>query len=153
MGLLQARNNMAVFCKLLVVLFVVLICRASEFGKWDFYAHGVEDVLGRMVRLDEYRGKVSLVVNVASECGYTDGHYRDMVKLQEDLGTEDFAVLAFPCNQFGNQEPHDDIEIEEFVRKNYGINFPLFSKIEVRGQQSHSIYAFLKGFCFLIYCF
>ena len=50
---------MAVFCKLLVVLFVVLICRASEFGKWDFYAHGVEDVLGRMVRLDEYRGKVS----------------------------------------------------------------------------------------------
>ncbi|XP_071666332.1 glutathione peroxidase 7 isoform X3 [Patagioenas fasciata] len=76
---------------------------------------------------------VSLVVNVASECGYTDSHYKALQQLQRDFGPYHFNVLAFPCNQFGQQEPDTDKEIESFARKTYGASFPMFSKITVSG--------------------
>ncbi|NXS11827.1 GPX7 peroxidase, partial [Neodrepanis coruscans] len=77
--------------------------------------------------------QVSLVVNVASECGYTDSHYKALQQLQRDLGPYHFNVLAFPCNQFGQQEPDTNKEIESFARKTYGASFPMFSKIAVSG--------------------
>lgn len=85
------------------------------------------------------------MVNVASECGYTDTHYRQMVAIQNKLKDHPFVVLAFPCNQFGNQEPYSSTEVEAWAIKRYKINFPLFAKINVRGNNQNPLYAFIKG--------
>ncbi|KAM8873680.1 glutathione peroxidase 7 isoform 2-T2 [Spinachia spinachia] len=87
--------------------------------------------------------KVSLVVNVASECGFTEEHYKDLQQLQRDFGPYHFNVLAFPCNQFGQQEPGSDKEIDSFVRRVYGVSFPLFSKIAVVGTGANNVYKYL----------
>lgn len=89
--------------------------------------------------------QVSLVVNVASECGFTEEHYKDLQQLQRDFGPYHFNVLAFPCNQFGQQEPGSDKEIDSFVRKVYGVSFPLFSKIAVVGTGANNVYKYLVG--------
>uniref|UniRef100_A0A8C3HMJ0 Glutathione peroxidase n=1 Tax=Chrysemys picta bellii TaxID=8478 RepID=A0A8C3HMJ0_CHRPI len=87
--------------------------------------------------------KVSLVVNVASECGFTDSHYKALQQLQRDLGSHHFNVLAFPCNQFGQQEPDSNKEIESFARKTYGASFPMFSKIAVTGAGANAAFKYL----------
>eukprot|EP00071_Canis_lupus_P025728 XP_022259285.1 glutathione peroxidase 7 [Canis lupus familiaris] len=87
--------------------------------------------------------QVSLVVNVASACGFTDGHYRSLQQLQRDLGPRHFTVLAFPCNQFGQQEPDGDREIESFARRTYGVSFPMFSKVAVTGTGAHPAFKYL----------
>ncbi|CAD7684272.1 unnamed protein product [Nyctereutes procyonoides] len=87
--------------------------------------------------------QVSLVVNVASACGFTDGHYRGLQQLQRDLGPRHFTVLAFPCNQFGQQEPDGDREIESFARRTYGVSFPMFSKVAVTGTGAHPAFKYL----------
>ncbi|XP_060081785.1 glutathione peroxidase 7-like [Ylistrum balloti] len=97
----------------------------------DFYSFNVTDITGDPVSLERYRGKVSLVVNVASECGFTDDHYKGLVKLQKSYRGEDFNVLAFPCNQFGAQEPASNYEIERFARTTYRADFPMFAKVNV----------------------
>lgn len=89
--------------------------------------------------------QVSLVVNVASECGFTEEHYKDLQQLQRDFGPYHFNVLAFPCNQFGQQEPGSDKEIDSFVRRLYGVSFPLFSKIAVVGTGANNVYKYLAG--------
>ncbi|XP_006149449.2 glutathione peroxidase 7 [Tupaia chinensis] len=86
---------------------------------------------------------VSLVVNVASECGFTDQHYRALQQLQRDLGPHHFNVLAFPCNQFGQQEPDSNKEIENFARRTYSVSFPMFSKVAVTGTGAHPAYKYL----------
>ncbi|XP_015278761.1 PREDICTED: glutathione peroxidase 7 [Gekko japonicus] len=86
---------------------------------------------------------VSLVVNVASECGYTDSHYKALQQLQRELGSYHFNVLAFPCNQFGQQEPDSNKEIESFARKTYGVSFPMFSKIAVKGTGANPAFKYL----------
>nr|XP_044626728.1 glutathione peroxidase 7 isoform X2 [Equus asinus] len=86
---------------------------------------------------------VSLVVNVASECGFTDQHYRALQQLQRDLGPHHFNVLAFPCNQFGQQEPDSNKEIESFARRTYSVSFPMFSKIAVVGTGAHPAFKYL----------
>ena len=83
------------------------------------------------------------MVNVASECGYTDGHYRELVQIQEEFSPHGFTVLAFPCNQFGHQEPNDDKGILKFVKEQYSVNFPMFSKINVGGENAHPLYVYL----------
>lgn len=88
--------------------------------------------------------QVSLVVNVASECGYTDQNYRELVQLQKDFGDQGFTVLAFPCNQFGGQEPGSMDEIVSFA-KSYDINFPIFSKVNVHGTEVCDVYSYLVG--------
>uniref|UniRef100_A0ABI7Z5Z0 Glutathione peroxidase n=1 Tax=Felis catus TaxID=9685 RepID=A0ABI7Z5Z0_FELCA len=87
--------------------------------------------------------QVSLVVNVASECGFTDQHYRALQQLQRDLGPHHFNVLAFPCNQFGQQEPDSNKEIESFARRTYGVSFPMFSKVAVTGTGAHPAFKYL----------
>lgn len=91
------------------------------------------------------RLQVSLVVNVASECGFTEEHYRELQQLQRDFGPAHFNVLAFPCNQFGQQEPGSDKEIDSFVRRTYGVSFPLFSKIAMVGTGANNVYKYLVG--------
>ena len=85
------------------------------------------------------------MVNVASECGFTDEHYRALQQLQRDLGPHHFNVLAFPCNQFGQQEPDSNGEIESFVRRTYSVSFPMFSKIAVTGTGAHPAFKYLTG--------
>ena len=98
---------------------------------------------GETVSLSDFRGKVLLIVNTASKCGFTS-QYAGLEKLHEELGPRGFAVLGFPCNQIGHQEPGDAAEIRSFCALNYNVTFPLFAKIDVNGEGAHPLYAFLK---------
>ena len=93
--------------------------------------------------LNDYQGKVLLIVNTASKCGFTP-QYIGLESLHQTYGERGFSVLAFPCNQFGGQEPGSEEEIQSFCDLNYQTSFPLFSKIEVNGAASHPLYAHLK---------
>ena len=108
---------------------------------FDFSAR---DILGREVPLADYRGKVLLIVNTASKCGFTP-QYEGLEKLHAELSGRGLAVLGFPCNQFGAQEPGSEAEIGEFCRLNYGVAFPVFAKIEVNGPGAHPLYVWLKS--------
>ncbi|XP_028589307.1 glutathione peroxidase 7 [Podarcis muralis] len=116
---------------------------ATEPKEDSFYSYKVVNIRGKLVSLDKYRGSVALVVNVASECGYTDSHYKALQQLQRELGSYHFNVLAFPCNQFGLQEPGTNKEIESFARKTYGVTFPMFSKIAVKGTGANPAFKYL----------
>lgn len=110
----------------------------------NVYEFQVETIDGEKVKLgDEYRGKVLLIVNVASAWGFTEKNYDELQQLTEKYGADKFSVLGFPCNQFGSQEPGTAEEIKEFA-KSKGASFPLFSKIEVNGANVHPLYQFLK---------
>jgi glutathione peroxidase len=98
---------------------------------------------GETVGLDVFAGKVLLVVNVASKCGFTP-QYAGLEALQQEFGPDQFSVLGFPCNQFGGQEPGADEEIQQFCKLTYDVTFPVFAKIEVNGKNAHPLYAFLK---------
>jgi len=98
---------------------------------------------GDEAHLDAYRGKVLLIVNTASECGFTP-QYAGLETLYQNLKSKGFVVLGFPCNQFGSQEPGDAAAIEQFCQANFGVTFPMFAKIEVNGENTHPLYAYLK---------
>jgi glutathione peroxidase len=98
---------------------------------------------GEERRLSDFRGKVLLVVNVASQCGFTP-QYKGLQSLYERFGPRGFEILAFPCDQFGHQEPGSDAEIATFCDRNFGITFPLFAKIAVNGNHAHPLYTWLK---------
>ena len=99
---------------------------------------------GNEVALGDYAGKVLLIVNTASKCGFTP-QYTGLESLQKTYRANGFSVLAFPCNQFGGQEPGNEQEIESFCDLNYQTSFPLFSKIEVNGASSHPLFTHLKS--------
>jgi glutathione peroxidase len=107
------------------------------------YDIAVDDIHGNRKKLDQYEGKVLLIVNVASECGFTP-QYKGLEALYERLHPRGFEILGFPCNQFGAQEPGSEAEIGEFCRANYGVSFPMFAKIEVNGDRAHPLYKYLK---------
>ena len=107
---------------------------------YDFQARTID---GREISLAEYQGKVLLVVNVASQCGFTP-QYKGMQGIYGRNRDRGFEILGFPCNQFGKQEPGSEEEIRSFCDVNYGVEFPLFSKIDVNGPATHPLYAFLK---------
>ncbi len=92
----------------------------------------------------EFKGKVLLIVNVASRCGYTP-QYEGLERLWRSYGTRGLAVLGFPCNQFGGQEPGDAGQIGEFCRTSYDVSFPMFAKVEVNGAGTHPVFALLKS--------
>jgi glutathione peroxidase len=94
--------------------------------------------------LSDYAGQVVLVVNTASKCGFTP-QYKGLQKLYEEFRDEGFVVLGFPCDQFAHQEPGSDEEIGAFCERNFGVEFPLFSKIEVNGSSAHPLYEWLKS--------
>ena len=107
---------------------------------YDFTAARLD---GRQEKLSDYRGRVLLIVNTASECGFTP-QYAGLQALYEKLKDDGLTILGFPCNQFGRQEPGSEAEIGEFCRANYGVTFPMFAKIEVNGAHAHPLYKYLK---------
>jgi glutathione peroxidase len=110
----------------------------------DLYAFSATSLEGKPVRLDAFRGKVALVVNTASQCGFTP-QYAGLQELQQAFHAKGFDVLGFPCNQFGKQEPGAADEIGSFCRKNYGISFPMFDKVDVNGSGAHPLYKWLTS--------
>ena len=108
---------------------------------YDFKARAID---GSEVSLGDYRGKVLLIVNTASKCGFTP-QYEGLEMLHEQLSGKGLVVLGFPCNQFGGQEPGDEAEIQSFCTTTYAVKFPMFSKIEVNGANAHPLYAWLKS--------
>lgn len=107
---------------------------------YDFSAKTID---GKSAPLDAYKGKVTLIVNVASKCGLTP-QYEGLEKLYEKYKDQGLVILGFPCNQFHEQEPGSEAEIQEFCTLNYGVKFPLFSKIDVNGPDTHPLYKFLR---------
>ncbi|WP_337882203.1 glutathione peroxidase [Chromobacterium haemolyticum] len=106
---------------------------------YDFTAARID---GSEQPLSAYTGQVTLVVNTASECGYTR-QYAGLQDLQQGLGGRGLVVLGFPCNQFGGQEPGDDAEIEHFCRTRFEVDFPMFAKVEVNGPRAHPLWRWL----------
>ncbi|MGE5470106.1 MAG: glutathione peroxidase [Bacteroidota bacterium] len=98
---------------------------------------------GEEISLDRYRGKVLLIVNTASACGFTP-QYAGLEQLYRTMQADGLVVLGFPCNQFGAQEPGDAAAIGQFCQANFGVTFPIFAKIEVNGEQAHPLYVYLK---------
>ena len=107
------------------------------------YDFNVVDINGNEVSLSQYKGKVLLVVNTASNCGFTP-QYEELEALYRDLASKGLVVLSFPCNLFGKQEPGDDKQVQEFCELNFGVSFPMFSKVEVNGENSSPLYQYLK---------
>jgi glutathione peroxidase len=103
-----------------------------------------KDIDGKEVDLSKYKGKVILVVNVASQCGLTP-QYKDLEALNEEYHDKGLVVLGFPCNQFGGQEPGTEKEVKEFCKSNYDVSFDLFSKIDVNGEKAHPFYKHLTS--------
>ncbi len=106
------------------------------------YDFKVKDIHAKEVSLSEYKGKPLLIVNVASQCGLTP-QYDGLEKLYEKYKDQGFAVLGFPCNQFGGQEPGSETEIKTFCETSFGVKFPLFAKIDVNGPNAHPLYQYL----------
>jgi len=107
---------------------------------YDFQTKTID---GADVSLSDYRGKVLLVVNVASRCGFTP-QYKGLEALYRQYNLQGLEILGFPCNQFGQQEPGSEPEIKNFCQTNYDVTFPLFSKIDVNGPNAHPLYKFLE---------
>ena len=103
-----------------------------------------KDVNGKEINLSNYSGKVILIVNTASKCGFTP-QYKGLQELHRNYSNQDFEILGFPCNQFANQEPGTDQEIAEFCNINYEITFPIFSKIKVNGPSAHPLFKYLTS--------
>ncbi len=107
---------------------------------YDFHANGIA---GAPVSLADYRGKVMLIVNTASACGFTP-QFTGLEELHQTYGGRGLAVLGFPCNQFGAQDPGSNAEIGAFCQNNYGVTFSMMEKIDVNGQQAHPLFQWLK---------
>lgn len=107
----------------------------------DFHADSLD---GEAIALSRYRGKVLLIVNTASKCGFTP-QYKGLEEVYQQFRDKGLEVLGFPCNQFGKQEPGSSDEIGAFCEKNYGVTFPLFAKIDVNGDETHPLFRHLKA--------
>jgi glutathione peroxidase len=110
----------------------------------SIYDFSVDDIHGKPVKLDTYRGKAMLIVNTASKCGFTP-QYKGLEALYKKFHGKGLEVLGFPCNQFGAQEPGNEEEIAQFCELNYGVTFPLFAKIDVNGGKTAPVYKYLKA--------
>lgn len=107
------------------------------------YDYKVKNIEGQEISLSKYEGKVLLIVNVASKCGFTS-QYEGLEKLFQDYKDEEFMILGFPSNQFGSQEPGSNKEIQEFCRLTYGVDFDMFAKVDVNGENEIPLYTYLK---------
>ena len=108
-----------------------------------FYDLDAKKMNGQVVKMEEYKGNVVLVINTASKCGLTP-QFKELEELYQTYKSQGLEILGFPCNQFANQEAGSNQEIQEFCQLNYGVTFTMFEKIEVNGTNTHPIYQFLK---------
>ena len=134
------------FCALRIATFVgCMAMSAFAFAGANVLDHTMRDIDGNEVDLSEFKGNVVMIVNVASKCGLTY-QYEDLRRLHRRFAPRGFAVLAFPANNFANQEPGTDAEIKEFCTTKYNVQFPLFSKISVTGEDQTPLYRELTSF-------
>jgi len=130
------------FYKYLLVLMTVLSLNAGE-KNMSIYDFNVNNIDGKSISMSEYKGKVLLIVNVASKCGFTP-QYEGLEKLYESYKNDGFMVLGFPSNQFMSQEPGSNEEIKFFCQKTYEVEFDMFAKVDVNGDNTEPLYKFLK---------
>src|ERR1700733_5074360 len=130
--------------KTLALLAAISLMTTIAARSASVYDITVKDIDGKNVSLSDYKGKVVLIVNVASKCGFTP-QYKALEADYEKYKDKGFVILGFPCNQFGNQEPGTDEEIKQFCTSKYFITFPMFDKIEVNGDNRHPLYQILAG--------
>lgn len=110
----------------------------------NFYSFKAKTLQGKEISMEEYKDKVVLIVNTASKCGLTP-QYEGLEKLHKEYKDKGLVILGFPCNQFGNQEPGSEKDIQEGCLLNYGVSFQMFSKIDVNGEDEHPLYTYLKS--------
>ena len=123
----------------ILIFLLLLMVSATQQSIYEFRMNSLE---GKEIDFAQFKGKNLLIVNVASQCGYTP-QYADLEKLHEEFGGK-VVVLGFPANNFGGQEPGSNLEIAEFCQKNYGVKFQMFEKISVKGEDQHPLYQLLK---------
>ncbi len=140
---LSTRGILSIVTAFSIFNFSGLLAEQTKTVK-SIYDFTVQDIDGNEVSLAEYRGKVLLIVNVASKCGFTP-QYEGLQKLYNEYQDQGFVVLGFPANNFKNQEPGTNQEIKEFCSVNYGVTFPLFTKISVKGDDIHPLYQYLTS--------
>jgi glutathione peroxidase len=132
------------FNKILLVLVLIFSSTIAKENKMSIYDFNVKTIDGEEISMSKYKGKVLLIVNVASKCGFTS-QYEGLENLYEKYKNEDFMVLGFPSNQFANQEPQSNEKIKEFCSLTYEVKFDMFAKIDVNGENEAPIYKFLKS--------
>jgi glutathione peroxidase len=127
------------------IFLTMLLLISQLFGenKMSIYDIEVTSIDKQNITLEKYKGKVMLIVNVASQCGYT-GQYAGLQKLHEKYSDKGVSILGFPCNQFLSQEPGTEEEIKNFCMTNFGVTFDMFAKINVNGENTHPLYIYLK---------
>ncbi|PRS35559.1 glutathione peroxidase [Bacillus sp. RJGP41] len=108
----------------------------------SIYEFKVNKINGETISLEEYKGKVMIIVNTASKCGFSP-QYDDLQSLYVQYKEDGVVVLGFPCNQFLNQEPGDDLEIDSYCKLNHGVTFPMFAKVNVKGKEAHPLFSYL----------
>lgn len=111
--------------------------------KMNVYQFKAKTIKGKEVSLEEFSGKVLLIVNTASECGFTP-QYAELQEIYNQYQDKGFSVLGFPCNQFGRQEPGNEEQIAEFCSLHYGVGFPMFAKVDVNGDHAHPLFKYLS---------
>lgn len=126
------------------ILLLIIMSLGITAQAQSIYDISVRTIDGKTIKLSEYKNKVILIVNVASECGYTP-QYEGLESIYEKYKSQGFVVLGFPCNQFGGQEPGTNEEIKTFCSSKFNVKFPLFDKIEVNGGNRHPLYVLLAG--------
>ncbi len=126
------------------MLLLITLLALPAFAGTGLYDIPLKTLDGQPTSLAEYKGKVLLIVNVASKCGNTP-QYAGLEALYQEKKDDGLVVLGFPCNDFGNQEPGTAEEIQQFCSMNYGVTFPLFEKLHVKGEHQHPLYALLSG--------
>ena len=130
------------FKQLIIVLFLyILVAEEPNNQESVFYDYFAISIDGDTIRMEEYKGRKILIVNVASKCGYTP-QYKELQQLHENYGKE-LAILGFPSNDFLWQEPGNNSEIKTFCQREYGVSFQMFEKIHVKGRKQHSLYKWL----------
>ena len=123
-----------------IISFSTLIAKENKMSIYDFK---VKDINSNEISMSKYKDKVLLIVNVASKCGFT-GQYEGLENLYKKYKNEDFMILGFPSNQFSNQEPGSNAEIKEFCTLTYGVDFDMFAKVDVNGENEIPLYTYLK---------
>lgn len=127
---------------LMIALFSLFAVRSIVVAENSVHEFTVQSIDGKDVDLSQYKGKVLLIVNTASKCGFTK-QYADLVELQKQYADKGLVILGFPANDFGNQEPGSDKQILEFCSSTYGVDFPMFSKVSVKGEGQSPLFAYL----------
>jgi glutathione peroxidase len=130
--------------KIIITLLMMAFASGINTNETAFYDFNVQNIDGEEVSLGDYKGKVILVVNVASKCGYTP-QYEGLQSIYEKYDDQGFVILGFPANNFNGQEPGSDKEIKQFCTLEYGVEFPMFSKVSVKGEDQSELFEYLTS--------